>query len=36
MTVPLPLTAGTNTIKFGDPTAYTPDFDRIILAAASG
>jgi hypothetical protein len=36
MTVPLPLTAGTNTIEFGDPAAYTPDFDRIIAAAASG
>jgi hypothetical protein len=36
MTVPLPLTAGTNTIKFEDPTAYTPDFDRIIVAAAPG
>lgn len=36
MTVPLPLTAGTNKIEFGDPTAYTPDFDRIIVAAASG
>jgi hypothetical protein len=36
MTVPLPLTAGTNTIEFGDPAAYTPDFDRIIVAATSG
>jgi Alpha galactosidase A/NPCBM-associated, NEW3 domain of alpha-galactosidase/Alpha galactosidase C-terminal beta sandwich domain len=34
MTVSLPLTAGTNTIEFGDPAAYTPDFDRIIVAAA--
>jgi hypothetical protein len=36
MTVPLALTAGANTIEFGDPAAYTPDFDRIIVAAASG
>jgi hypothetical protein len=32
MTIPLTLSAGTNTIEFGDPTAYTPDFDRIIVA----
>jgi hypothetical protein len=32
MTVPLSLNAGSNTIEFGDPTAYTPDFDRIIVA----
>jgi hypothetical protein len=36
MTVPLTLTAGTNTIEFGDPATYTPDFDRIIVAAAPG
>ena len=36
MTVSLPLNAGTNTIQLGDPTAYTPDFDRIIVAAAPG
>ena len=32
MTVPLTLAGGTNTIEFGDPAAYTPDFDRIIVA----
>jgi hypothetical protein len=32
MTVPLVLAAGSNTIEFADPTAYTPDFDRIIVA----
>ena len=32
MTVPLSLNAGNNTIEFGDPNAYTPDFDRIIVA----
>jgi hypothetical protein len=36
MTVSLPLNAGNNTIQLGDPTAYTPDFDRIIVAAAPG
>ena len=36
MTVSLPLNAGSNTIQLGDPTAYTPDFDRIIVAAAPG
>lgn len=34
--VSLPLTAGNNTIQIGDPNAYTPDFDRIIVAAAPG
>jgi hypothetical protein len=32
MTVPLALAAGSNTIEFADPSAYTPDFDRIIVA----
>jgi Alpha galactosidase A/Alpha galactosidase C-terminal beta sandwich domain/NPCBM-associated, NEW3 domain of alpha-galactosidase/Carbohydrate binding module (family 35) len=32
MTVPLSLNAGDNTIEFGDPDAYAPDFDRIIVA----
>jgi hypothetical protein len=32
MTVALPLTAGNNTIEFGDPNAFAPDFDRIIVA----
>jgi Alpha galactosidase A/Alpha galactosidase C-terminal beta sandwich domain/NPCBM-associated, NEW3 domain of alpha-galactosidase/Alpha-galactosidase, CBM13 domain len=36
MTVPLQLTAGSNTIEFGNPSAYAPDFDRIIVAAAPG
>jgi hypothetical protein len=36
MTVALPLSAGTNTIEFANPTAYAPDFDRIIAAAAPG
>jgi hypothetical protein len=31
MTVPLQLSSGTNTIEFADPSAYTPDFDRIIV-----
>ena len=34
MTVSLPLNAGNNTIQLGDPAAYAPDFDRIIVAAA--
>ncbi len=34
MTIPLTLTAGTNTIEFSDPSAYAPDFDRIIVGAA--
>jgi alpha-galactosidase len=36
MTVPLQLTAGSNTIEFSNPAAYAPDFDRIIVAAAPG
>ena len=32
ITVSLPLTAGNNTIELGDPNAFTPDFDRIIVA----
>jgi hypothetical protein len=36
ITVSLPLTAGSNTIEIGDPNAYTPDFDRIIVAGAPG
>lgn len=32
MTISVPLAAGNNTIEFGDPNAYTPDFDRIIVA----
>jgi hypothetical protein len=34
MTVSLPLAAGNNTIQIGDPNAYAPDFDRIIVAAS--
>jgi hypothetical protein len=34
MTVPLSLQAGANTIEFANPSAYAPDFDRIIVAAA--
>jgi hypothetical protein len=34
MTVPLPLTAGNNMIEIGDPNAYAPDFDRIIVAGS--
>jgi hypothetical protein len=33
MTVTAHLTAGTNTIEFYNPTAYAPDFDRILVAA---
>jgi len=32
MTVPLQLSSGSNTIEFADPSAYTPDFDRITVA----
>ncbi len=31
MTVPLQLAAGNNTIEFANPTAFAPDFDRIIV-----
>ena len=34
MTVPLSLQAGANTIEFANPSAYAPDFDRIVVAAA--
>lgn len=34
MTIPLTLTAGDNTIEFSNPSAYAPDFDRIIVGAA--
>jgi alpha-galactosidase len=34
MTIPLALSAGTNTIEFSNPSAYAPDFDRIIVGAA--
>jgi alpha galactosidase A-like protein/alpha galactosidase C-like protein/alpha-galactosidase-like protein/alpha-galactosidase-like CBM13-containing protein len=30
-TVPLVLSAGTNTIEFANPADYTPDFDRILV-----
>jgi alpha-galactosidase len=32
-TVPVALRAGTNTIRFGNPTSYPPDLDRIVIAA---
>jgi hypothetical protein len=32
----LQLNAGTNAIEFGDPSAYTPDFDRIIVPVTPG
>ena len=35
MTVPLELTAGANTIEFANPSAYAPDFDRIIVPVAA-
>jgi hypothetical protein len=34
VTLPLALTAGSNTIEFANPTAYAPDFDRIIVPVA--
>ncbi len=34
LTVSLALTAGANTIELSDPSAYAPDFDRLIVAAA--
>lgn len=34
LTIPLALTAGSNTIEFSNPSAYAPDFDRIIVGAA--
>ncbi len=34
LTVPLALTAGSNSIEFSNPSAYAPDFDRIIVGAA--
>jgi hypothetical protein len=33
VTLPLQLTAGNNTIEFANPTAYAPDFGRIIVPA---
>jgi hypothetical protein len=33
MTVPLHLDSGSNTIEFANPSAYAPDFDRILVAA---
>ena len=35
-TVTLHLAAGTNTIAFANPTAYGPDLDRVLVAAAPG
>jgi hypothetical protein len=31
-TVPVALQAGTNTIRFGNPTSYSPDLDRITIS----
>jgi alpha-galactosidase len=31
-TVPVALQAGTNTIRFGNPTSYSPDLDRIVVS----
>jgi hypothetical protein len=33
MTIPLHLNSGSNTIEFANPSAYAPDFDRILVAA---
>ena len=33
-TVSLPLNAGANTIEIGNPSAYAPDFNEIVVAAA--
>jgi hypothetical protein len=35
LTVSLALNAGPNTIKLSDPSAYAPDFDRVIVAATT-
>jgi hypothetical protein len=35
MPVSLPLVAGTNTIEFANPSAFAPDFDRIIVGNAA-
>jgi alpha-galactosidase len=34
VTVTLNLNAGTNTVQLGNPTAYAPDFDKIVVAAS--
>jgi hypothetical protein len=34
VTVPLALSAGTNTIEFANPSDYTPDFDRILVPSS--
>jgi hypothetical protein len=33
MTIPLHLNSGSNTIEFANPSAYAPDFDRMLVAA---
>jgi hypothetical protein len=33
LTIPVTLVAGTNTIEFGDPNAYMPDIDAIVVGA---
>jgi hypothetical protein len=35
MTVTVALTAGNNTIEFGNPSAYAPDLNEIIVPAAA-
>jgi len=35
MTIAVPLNAGDNTIEFGDPSAYTPDFNAILIGSTS-
>ena len=34
MTITVPLNAGDNTVEFGDPSAYTPDFNAIVVGAS--
>lgn len=34
LSVRLPLNAGANTIELANPSAYAPDFNEIIVAAA--
>jgi len=36
MTLSLALTAGSNTISFGNPSAYAPDFDDIVVPGSPG
>lgn len=36
LTIMLALSAGSNTIEFSNPSAYAPDFDRIIVGGGVG